>query len=116
MLEHKHHRKQQKIRAISERAVHGLGLKKALSNLTMRILSDANRVTMKANSTHSKMAKDLNATSMRLENGTVEWVWNMYRKSVIICDWVIIEKARRVQNEYSATILPSSRTNLKFSR
>lgn len=100
LSEEKRHRRLQKIRIVSEWALYGLGLKKSPPQLTtMSVLSNADTVIRKVNWIHCKVAKDLNVTSMRLENEMVEWIRNTYTHITLIRDDDVIEKACYIQNE-----------------
>ena len=90
--------------------------KKPSYKMMKRIIQENERIAMKASSTHIKMKKDLSVRSNSIECHMVEWIWKMNRYGVFICDDIIQEKARRVQNQCNSTLPPERQTNLVFSK
>ena len=90
--------------------------KKPAYRTVLSIIRDENRVEMKARSTHCEMKAELIVSSTRIENVMIEWVWHMSRNEEFICDAVIIEKARRVQEYFNSYLPPARQSNRRFTK
>ena len=81
----------------------------------LKVIRDAKKINKKAESRHKNMEKDLTVKSMDLENTMIELLWKMWKKQDYLTDDVIIEKARRMQRQFNASMPHTKRTNLSFS-